>query len=197
MRHRRKRPKKRGYVRPSRAEPKAGWSRAQLAQLSGVSARAIRDYLERGLLPRPRFKGPATRYGRTQLVWLLALRRVRTSEGLPLATISTRLRALSAADLEAVAMAGLAAGSASNATAAALGVASTGAPSSASAPATATSVAAAASGTNATHWPRWARVELALGLELHVSEDASPRVQELARRVRELSRLNVSNRSAL
>jgi hypothetical protein len=34
--------------------------------------------------------------------------------------------------------------------------------------------------------PRWVRVELALGLELHVREDASATVLELAARVRGL-----------
>jgi hypothetical protein len=37
------------------------------------------------------------------------------------------------------------------------------------------------------HLPRWARVERALGLELHVRDDTSARVLDLGRRLRELS----------
>jgi DNA-binding transcriptional MerR regulator len=162
----------RGYVRPSRAKPKTGWTLAQLAQLSGLTARAIRVYLDRGLLPRPRFKGPATRYDRTQLVWLLGIRRLRTTERLQLREIATRLRALSAPELEAFATAGLAEAP-SNATAAALGILPV-------APSVAKPEAMAA------HEPRWARIELALGLELHLCDGASPHVLELARRVREM-----------
>lgn len=39
-------------------------------------------------------------------------------------------------------------------------------------------------GASASHLAGWRRVELALGLELHVRDDAGMDVQELARRVR-------------
>jgi DNA-binding transcriptional MerR regulator len=170
-------------VRPSRAKPKTGWTLAELAQLSGVTTRAIRVYLDRNLVPRPRFKGPATRYDRTQLLWLLAIRRLRVSERLGLQAIATRLRALSASDLEALAVAGLAPGADANAALSALGMVPAGAPS-ASIAIAATSVANGE--TSGTRWPKWARIELALGLELHLRDDASPRVLELARQLREL-----------
>src|SRR5450432_1399245 len=70
-----RRPKRRGYVRPSRAKPKTGWTLGELAGLGGIAARTIRAYLRQGVLPRPPFMGSATRYQRRQLVWLLAIRR--------------------------------------------------------------------------------------------------------------------------
>jgi DNA-binding transcriptional MerR regulator len=90
-----------------------------------VAVRTIHFYLQREVLPRPPFKGSATRYQRHHLIWLLAIRRLRASERLELTTIRTRLEALSAP-------------------------------------------------------------ELALGLELHFRDDASPHVAELAKRVCEV-----------
>ena len=175
MPRRKKKPKRRGYVRPSRAKPKAGWSLRELSALTGVAARSIRLYLQRELLPRPPFMASATRYHRSQLVWLLAIRRLRAAEKLTLAAIRTRLLALSAPELEAFATASLPPGALADA----LGVRPTTA-----APSTTPS---GASGLRLSpHLPRWARIELALGLELHVREDASERVLDLARRLREL-----------
>jgi hypothetical protein len=88
---RRKRPKRRGYVRPSRAKAKAGWTLHDLAAFSGTTVRTIRLYLQRGVLPRPRFMASATRYQRRHLVCLLAIRRLRATENLTLAAIRTRL----------------------------------------------------------------------------------------------------------
>jgi DNA-binding transcriptional MerR regulator len=170
MRWRRRRPKRRGYVRPSRATPKIGWSLRELAGLSGVAVRTIRMYLQRGVLPPPPFMGSATRYQRQHLVRLLAIRRLRVDEKLTLDAIRTRLAALSSEQLETLATANLPAGPLF----AALG--NVTAP-----PATARPVRPSIS----PHLPRWVRIELALGLELHVRNDASVEVIELARRLRE------------
>src|SRR5687768_15865926 len=88
---RKRRPKRRGYVRPSRAAPKAGWSLRQLAQLGGIAPRTLRVYLQRGVLPRPPFRGSATRYERRQVLWLCAIRHLLGTERLTLAAIRTRL----------------------------------------------------------------------------------------------------------
>jgi DNA-binding transcriptional MerR regulator len=170
MRRRRKRPKRRGYVRPSRAKPKTGWSLRELANLGGVAGRTIRLYLQRGLVPR-RFMGSATRYQAQHLLWLLATRRLRTTEKLPLSKIRNRLQALSASELEAFATENLAAGPVADA----LGIKPASAPASPAPPAL-----------SSPQFPRWVRFELALGLELHVRDDASAPVAELARRLREL-----------
>jgi DNA-binding transcriptional MerR regulator len=127
--------------------------------------------------------GSATRYQPRHLVWLLAIRRLRTTERLTIATIRTRLQALSAPELEAFATENLPAGQ----IAAALGVRSATPPA-----APMPLVTTAASGAlSSPHVPRWSRLELALGLELHVRDDASPRVLDLARRLRELSAARV------
>jgi DNA-binding transcriptional MerR regulator len=120
--------------------------------------------------------GSATRYQPRHLVWLLAIRRLLTTERLTIATIRTRLQALSAPELEAFATENLPAGP----LAAALGIRS------ATPPAAPTPLVTngATGGLSSPHAPRWARLELALGLELHVRDDASPQVLELARRLR-------------
>jgi DNA-binding transcriptional MerR regulator len=176
MRWRRRKPKRRGYIRPSRAKPKVGWTARQLADLSGTALRTIRSYLQRGVLPRSPFRGPATRYDRRQLLWLLGIRRLRARERLELAEVRARLAALSPAELEAFATAQLAPGKLAEA----LGVR----PATASAARAPLALGAPSSAHAAV--PRWARVELALGLELHVRDDASPRVLALAQRLREV-----------
>lgn len=167
MWRRKKKPKRRGYVRPSRAKPKAGWSLRELGQLSGLSPRTIRDYMRRGVVPRPPFKGPATRYQRRQLLLLLALRRLVETERLALTEVRARLQSFSPEQLESFATERLTPGPAATA----LGVRPPlAAPPSAASP-------------SASHAARWARIELALGLELHVREDASESVLELANRL--------------
>jgi DNA-binding transcriptional MerR regulator len=180
-RHQRK-PKPRGYVRRSRAKPKTGWSLQQLAQLTSSNARTVRSYLQHGVLPRPAFRGSATRYQRPQLLGLLAILRLRRQEKLSLNAIRKRLTALAASELEAFATEALPAGAVRQA----LGLAPVpvqdafaalppqGAPPSSDADVL------------SLHMRRWGRIELALGLELHVRDDSSPEVLGLARRLRAL-----------
>lgn len=168
--YRKKRKPRRG-PRKSRAKPKTGWSLAALASLGGVTPRTLRLYLERGVVPRPKFLGSATRYERRQLLWLTAARRLRTAERLELDQIRTRLQAMTAPELEAFAIADLPAGPVAQA----LGVVPTRADASNQRPAV-----------NASPEKRWTRLELAVGLEMHVRDDVTPRVRELAAKVWEL-----------
>jgi DNA-binding transcriptional MerR regulator len=170
--------KRRGYVRPSRAKAKAGWSLRDLSTLTGFSSRNIRAYLQRGIVPRAAFHASATRYDRRQLVWLLALRRLRENERLPLTRIRSRLESLSPAELEAIATEGLAPGAVANA----LGVAPPVPAPALSSPAGLPSPV----DTPRTLLPRWTRIELALGLELHVRDDASASTLELVHRIQSL-----------
>ncbi len=130
-------------------------------------------------MPRAAFHASATRYDRRQLLWLLALQRLRKSERLPLARIRLRLEALSPAELEALATEGLTMGPVMSA----LGIGPPAPAPSAPTPEVLPSPADA--------WraplPRWIRVELALGLELHVRDDASAATLELARRIQALA----------
>jgi DNA-binding transcriptional MerR regulator len=169
MRRQNKKRKRRGYVRPSRATPKSGWSLRVLAALSGVAKRTIQNYLQRNVMGRPRFMGPATRYQRAHLVSLLAIRRLRATEKLALDAIRTRLASFSELNLEAFATQDVPAGALADA----LGIAT---------PPNAIEIRTRP----ALNLPRWARVDLALGLELHVCDDASARVVDLARRIQHL-----------
>jgi DNA-binding transcriptional MerR regulator len=180
MRGRKRRPKRRGYVRPSRAKPKMGWSLRELANLSGVTGRTIRLYLQRAVLPRPRFMGSATRYHSEQLLWLLAIRRLRSAERLTLSAIRARLQALTPADLKTFATENLPAGPLADV----LGVRCETPP--ASIPPWLSPVPHGENGASLWQVPRWGRFELALGLELHVRDDASAPVLDMARRLREL-----------
>jgi DNA-binding transcriptional MerR regulator len=143
---------------------------AELARLAGTTARTVRLYLEREIVPRPPFRASATRYERRQLVWLVAALRLR-KERASLATIKTRLRQLTAAELEAFAIAELAPGPLAQA----LGVA----------PPLPRDAHAADAPRPVRVGPerRWSRLDLALGLELHVRDDVSPAVRALAKRV--------------
>jgi DNA-binding transcriptional MerR regulator len=157
----------------------------QLAQLAGIAPRTLRVYLQRGVLPRPPFKGSATRYERRQLLWLCAIRHLLATERLTLAAIRTRLNALSAPELEAFAIQHAPPGKLADA----LGM---GSPAASVGPAARALVESAEAsgchvgkgGSAASHLPGWRRVELALGVELHVRDDAGVDVQELSRRVR-------------
>jgi DNA-binding transcriptional MerR regulator len=54
-----------------------GYSIEELSEASGLSPRGIRFYIARGLLPRPVFRGTATRYGQEYLDRLRAIARLR------------------------------------------------------------------------------------------------------------------------
>jgi hypothetical protein len=134
--------------------------------------------LQQGVLPRPPFRGSATRYERLHLVWLLAIWRLRATERLSIAAIRKRLEALSPPELEAYAVQGLPAGPLADA----LGIVPPPPP--AAPRPSGLGVTLGASG-SLPQIPRWARIELALGLELHVRDDASSSVLDLANRLRE------------
>ena len=62
----------------------------ELASKSGVSARTVRYYIQRGLLPAPEFRGPDTAYDDSHLDRLKAIRRLQERH-LPLDAIATEL----------------------------------------------------------------------------------------------------------
>lgn len=185
-RSRRRKPKRRGYVRPSRAKPKTGWSLRQLSGLTGIAVRTIRLYLQRQVLPRPPFKASATRYERRELLYLLAIRRLRVTERLSLAAIRARLQTLSPPELEEFATESLPPGPLADA----LGI-QHAAPPAVRTP-SGLGLAPFDRSASSSVIPRWSRIELALGLELHVRDDASPRVVELAARVHDLCAADVA-----
>ncbi len=66
----------RGRVRRRRPLPKTGWQKPELSRLTQIPGRRITDYVQRGLLPSPEFRGTATRYQRVHLIRLLAIERL-------------------------------------------------------------------------------------------------------------------------
>jgi DNA-binding transcriptional MerR regulator len=145
---------------PGRAP--AGYLIGELAAIVGVTPRAIRFYVERGLLKAPVFGGNRTRYGEEHLLRIRAIQRLQAEEGLRLDAIRQRLAKLSPAELTALAPPEPAAGPPEP-----------GAGGGAQAAPAGPLVAAGAA-------DRWDRIALLPGLELHVRSDATPLVLRLA-----------------
>jgi DNA-binding transcriptional MerR regulator len=74
------------------------WKLAELAQQAGVSARTVRYYVQRGLLPAPVFRGRDTVYSNEHLLKLKAIRRLQ-ERFLPLDAIHRELARCSHAEL--------------------------------------------------------------------------------------------------
>lgn len=128
----------------------------ELAERAGVSARTVRYYVQRGLLPAPEFRGPDTAYGEEHLLRLRAIRALQARH-LPLDAIEAALASRSLDELARVAR-----GEAPE------GVDVTPPVSRPAAPEAAPAV------------ERVTRHRLAPGLELHVSDRAAPEVRALA-----------------
>ncbi len=165
----------RGRRRPKRPLPTEGWLLPELADLAGIKPRLIHYYLGLDLLPRPRFRGTATRYTRDHLLALLAIRRLRQEEGLGLREIKRRLATISPSALWSFVTAGIGPGP----VATALGVTS----SPRSAIDASALVHAASASRDASE--SWERLELLPGLELIVKAEASPLARQFAKRMLE------------
>lgn len=76
----------------------ATWKLEELAERAGVSARTVRYYVQRGLLPAPQFRGRDTAYGLAHLTRLKAIRALQ-KRFLPLDAIETELARASDAEL--------------------------------------------------------------------------------------------------
>ncbi|MFO0548906.1 MAG: MerR family transcriptional regulator [Polyangiaceae bacterium] len=160
----------RSYRRPSRAKPREGWTLSEFASLAGVSHRLVGLYIREGLVKAPKFAARGTRYERAQLVELIVARAFRERERLGLSAIKLRMGAMSAAELEAVALEAVAH---KPTLAAAIGVRTQ-----AAAP-PAPAVARPPIGAE-----RWDRVVLFPGVELHVRGDASDAALSLVEKLR-------------
>jgi hypothetical protein len=168
-----------GYVRPSRAKPKTGWTLVELARMTAMRERLLKRWLEMEIVPRPPFRGVATRYGRQQLVWALAVRWMRAMDPVPLPTIKQRLTAMSGEQVEAIAREACPPGAAAEA----LGLGPAATPVAAGPNASGLDAELPAGGPGIA---RWTRFELGLGLELGIRDDASPEIRGLAARIRSL-----------
>ena len=74
----------------------------ELARAAGTSARTVRYYVQRGLLPAPAFRGKDTAYGHEHLVRLRAIRRLQDAF-FPLDAISVELQRRSLVEIERIA----------------------------------------------------------------------------------------------
>lgn len=114
----------------------------ELADQAGVSRRAVRFYVQRGLLPSPEGGGRGSFYTADHLATLLTIKRLQ-EEGVSLAAIAQRLGLPPIAEADA----------------------------DAEAPAQASATARSAATTAVLPAARWLRVEVADGLELEIRED--------------------------
>jgi DNA-binding transcriptional MerR regulator len=122
----------------------------ELARAAGVAPRTVRYYVQRGLLPAPVFKGRDTEYGEEHEVRLRAIRKLQETQFLSLDRIQALFDTRPLREVERLA----------------------GAP-----PLGAGVVLAAPARADAR---AWRRIALAPGLELHVADDAEPKVKQLA-----------------
>lgn len=74
----------------------------ELARAAGMSARTVRYYVQRGLLPPAAFRGKDTAYGHEHLVRLRAIRRLQEAF-FPLDAIAAELEARPLAEIERIA----------------------------------------------------------------------------------------------
>jgi DNA-binding transcriptional MerR regulator len=83
-----------------RKQSQTRYTMAQLEELTGLSPRTIRFYIQEGLVGPASGRGPSATYGRDQLLRLMRITELKT-EHPALEQIRERLSALSTADLEA------------------------------------------------------------------------------------------------
>jgi DNA-binding transcriptional MerR regulator len=139
----------------------------ELARAAGTSARTVRYYVQRGLLPGPTFRGKDSAYGREHLVRLRAIRRLQDAF-FPLDAIAVELARRSLPEIEKIAD-----GTVLPATTVALEEAKDG------------QIAdALPSSSRAEAKPRlFRRIEIAPGVELSVAEDAPAASQAVAEKI--------------
>ncbi len=161
-----------GRKRRTRRPPGPGWTIAELEQLSGVTRRTIADYVRRGLLSAPEFRGTATRYQRHHLLRLLAVRLLRRDGVSRLARIFRQLQAMGDQQVESFVLSR----PLPTATLRALGATQPSTNPSGKPPATSTATEAAPVAET------WQRAVLMPGLELTWRREAGPLVERLAQR---------------
>ena len=136
----------------------------ELASLAGTSPRTVRYYVQRGLLPAPMFRGRDTAYTREHLARLRAIRHLQ-GRFLPLDAIEAELARLTPKELEHL-----------------------GARTPTEHEAPADDATPKRQGVRSERASRWARWELAPGLELLVAEGATAAARDLAEEIRDLAR---------
>jgi DNA-binding transcriptional MerR regulator len=139
-----------------------------LARAADVSARTVRYYVQRGLLPAPEFRGKDTAYGPEHLSRLRAIKRLQ-QERLPLEEIAARLAGASPAVIERLVDAEADCSAA---------VTMQAAPTTPSSGSESTAIPPLVTGGE-----RWERFAIAPGLELHLEGGARSDVRRLAQAI--------------
>lgn len=169
--------------RPRSPAPTTGWRIRELAQMTGVSVRTLRNYVTAGLLTPTELRGTATRYQRRELLRLVAVMRARKETKLSLADMKQKLDAVGDGELEAW----VRAGTLPLAVSAALGIEPPPPPASASAPGPAARNSETAPSQALQRWTRqleaWQRIQLLPGLELMLGPTASAQAVDAARKI--------------
>jgi DNA-binding transcriptional MerR regulator len=158
--------------RPKHPAPQDGFLLHQVAHLTGVPVRTLRDYVRRGLLHYSERRGTITRYPRSEVIRLLGALRLKAQTKATWSEIKQQLDTFSAADFERwLAEPGLA-----PAVAVELGVAPLTSALNPNPDAPNGSAAEGEAGS-------WQRTELLPGLELFLSPSASTAVNRAAQRI--------------
>jgi DNA-binding transcriptional MerR regulator len=159
--------------RKPRRPPGPGLTIAELERLTLVPRRSVADYVRRGLLVAPEFRGTATRYQREHLLRLLGIRLLKAEGVTSLKQIHARLQTMGSQELESWVLAR----PLRSEVAQVLGASRPQRTVTSERPAI-----AATGGSAAVPRATWQRVEFLPGLELTWREDAGPLVQQLAER---------------
>ena len=152
-----------------------------LAERAGIPPRTVRYYVQRGLLPAPRFRGPDTAYEEDHLIRLRAIRRLQ-ERFFPLDAIQVELARMTPDAIRALAEG--AEPSPLTATMPPAPAPSAAIPRSAT-PQGSAPAAASAQVDGGAAWERW---ELAPGLELHLSQAAGAPSRSLAKKLRDVAK---------
>jgi len=158
--------------RPKHPAPREGFLLADVARLTAVPVRTLRDYVRRGLLRYSERLGTITRYPRSEVVRLLGALRLKSLTKATWVEIKRRVETMSASDLERwLVEQGLVPGVAAELGIALLARVPEPGPSERS--------MLSMEGADA----HWQRTELLPGLELLLSVSASPAVKRAAQRI--------------
>jgi DNA-binding transcriptional MerR regulator len=162
-------------MRPKSPAPRDGFVISNIARLTGVPVRTLRDYVRRGLLRHSELRGTLTRYPQREVMRLVVALRLKAQTKVSWAEIKRRIDAFDEARLRAW----LGEQSLPPALAAELGLAAP----------THDSVSAGASTSSGPPMEQtgecWHRLVLMPGLELFLSAGASLVVKSAARRILE------------
>jgi DNA-binding transcriptional MerR regulator len=86
--------------RPKHPAPRDGFLLSDVARLTAVPVRTLRDYVQRGLLHYSERRGTLTRYPRIEVLRLLGALRLKTQTRATWAAVKRQLDTLSALELE-------------------------------------------------------------------------------------------------